>query len=640
MMNREDEVEDLGYEDEDHDMSTTVQPDTDPPPAVDEGAEDAPPQDEDAATGVEDDVNGLRDENDAEGSIPKEGEEAQEEAGATEGIDGDEVGAPAGGNDREDAPPTRIEVEENHEAAEEMGVSEGNDGEAEGASGGNDGEESSPTRIEITDGETGGGVRTEVTQPVGSTDNPPVSTDHSDGEDSPPPYGEPPSYDEAMQMQKGKSRPTSYVEATSGEDLEWDQDEGVEPTRLQARDGQDTQDRSTDIELEDVVVVPGYVRGSVADTTFSTPAHVPGSLDISSSQPSADEPGSSSWLPEIKFSEVSGRTWTIYGVSFLVAIVALLMLILLPLSFSYIEYYQYGMSKGRISEVVEYAKEIYDMGRYAIGPGKTFKRYPAHAHFVDYDRIGFFTTDRIILEARASFQYFIKQDELGLIEQKFDRSYEEIVKSVAEAALKNQGATYTTEEYFSQRGKVEQGLHDAIRLKLGGDCCPSRDECIRLSLCHLCSRNQSSCNKGFHVDVRFFQLKQLFIPSELTEKQLNVQLILEGNEEAVHRQSYQVIVKETEAITEKINNNAAEITNNGTTQARLILKKGTATANAIRESANSEGLKLLYDSLDMNNDEHKASLHWLRTIERHERLITGISFKDYIALMQGGGDDD
>ena len=69
---------------------------------------------------------------------------------------------------------------------------------------------------------------------------------------------------------------------------------------------------------------------------------------------------------------------------------------------------QFGMSKGRISQVVDYMKEIYDMGRYAIGPGKTFKRYPATAHHVNYDRLGLFTTDRIILEACVSFQYFIK----------------------------------------------------------------------------------------------------------------------------------------------------------------------------------------------------------------------------------------
>ncbi len=70
------------------------------------------------------------------------------------------------------------------------------------------------------------------------------------------------------------------------------------------------------------------------------------------------------------------------------------------------------------------------------------------------------------------------------------------------------------------------------------------------------------------------------------------------------------------------------------------MKKSTSTANAIRESAHSKGLQLLYDELDIDIENHKASLHWLRTLGRHERLIRGVSFKDYIALMQGLNDDD
>ena len=160
----------------------------------------------------------------------------------------------------------------------------------------------------------------------------------------------------------------------------------------------------------------------------------------------------------------------------------------------------------------------------------------------------------VFLTLLFSFCIYHRQDELGLIEQKYDESYTDTIKSVAEAAFKNKASTYSTEEYFSERGKVEIGLHDAVRLKLGGDCCPSRDECIRLGTCHLCSDDQATCNKGYHIDVRFFQLKQLFIPIELTRKQLSVQLMFEGNEEAKHIQAYQVYVKGTEALTEKIRN--------------------------------------------------------------------------------------
>ena len=66
------------------------------------------------------------------------------------------------------------------------------------------------------------------------------------------------------------------------------------------------------------------------------------------------------------------------------------------------------MEKGRISGVVQFAKEIYDYGRYAIGPANTFKRYPSWAHMVEFDPIDFYSADGIILQAQMSFQYFIK----------------------------------------------------------------------------------------------------------------------------------------------------------------------------------------------------------------------------------------
>ena len=100
----------------------------------------------------------------------------------------------------------------------------------------------------------------------------------------------------------------------------------------------------------------------------------------------------------------------------------------------------------------------------------------------------------------------LRQDELGLIEQKYDKSYQDIIRSVAEANIKNEAAKYTTVEYLSERAKVESYMHDAIRLKLGGDCCPSHDECIRLAMCHLCAEDQDKCNRGLHVDARYGSL--------------------------------------------------------------------------------------------------------------------------------------
>lgn len=459
-----------------------------------------------------------------------------------------------------------------------------------------------------------------------------------------PPYGSPPTYEEAVSGRGSGATPSprvqhtkSYVEAISADDLEWDRDVPVEPM--------------SSIELQEVVLDPGVerrvspTRAVVEDTSFSTPGA--GNLTVPSDARLPTYTGdtwTSSNQPNISGDDdvdfAKKKTLLIYAFSILAATVALLLVILLPLTFSYVEYYQFGMEKGRISGVVQFAKEIYDYGRYAIGPANTFKRYPAWAHMVEFDPIDFYSADGIILQAQMSFQYFIKQDELGLIEQKYDKSYQDIIRSVAEANIKNEAAKYTTVEYLSERAKVESYLHDAIRLKLGGDCCPSHNECIRLAMCHLCAEDQDKCNRGLHVDARFFQMKMLMIPDALTQRFISIQEILEQNEEAVYRQSYQLIVKETELETEQLLNKAAEIATNGTITAQLKRKQGNTTANALRESAHSRGLKLLYDAISVENDAHKSSIHLMRTLERHENLVMGSSYDAYVSLIQGLGDDD
>ena len=67
------------------------------------------------------------------------------------------------------------------------------------------------------------------------------------------------------------------------------------------------------------------------------------------------------------------------------------------------------------------------------------------------------------------FVSYNRQDELGLIEEKYDKYYHNHTISIAEATLKNQAAGYSRDEYIANRSRVEQGLHDALRLKLGGN---------------------------------------------------------------------------------------------------------------------------------------------------------------------------
>jgi len=57
------------------------------------------------------------------------------------------------------------------------------------------------------------------------------------------------------------------------------------------------------------------------------------------------------------------------GITFILMVV-----ILVPISFAYLDYYEYGLRQRKTTGAVDTAK-VYDVGRYFIGPDHTFVRY-------------------------------------------------------------------------------------------------------------------------------------------------------------------------------------------------------------------------------------------------------------------------
>lgn len=60
----------------------------------------------------------------------------------------------------------------------------------------------------------------------------------------------------------------------------------------------------------------------------------------------------------------------------------LLTIILVPLSFSYVEYYEYGLAKRKSTGSVR-TDRVYPRGRYSLGPDMTFLKYQADSHHKD-----------------------------------------------------------------------------------------------------------------------------------------------------------------------------------------------------------------------------------------------------------------
>jgi hypothetical protein len=104
-----------------------------------------------------------------------------------------------------------------------------------------------------------------------------------------------------------------------------------------------------------------------------------------------------------------------------------LAVILVPLSFSYVNYYEYGLAKTKATGRVDTSK-VYSRGRYALGVTKGFLKYQADAHHENFDELSVFSAGEsnssigLAFKVDVDFTFLLKEDEVGFVHQELASS--------------------------------------------------------------------------------------------------------------------------------------------------------------------------------------------------------------------------
>lgn len=311
-----------------------------------------------------------------------------------------------------------------------------------------------------------------------------------------------------------------------------------------------------------------------------------------------------------------------------------LIVILVPMSFHGLEYYEYGFKRQKSTGSVDLS-QVYTVGKHFIGPDFEFKVFKADAHMVKLNNIAAFTQDKLEVTVDATFQYYLRKRDLALLHQAYDIHYEDVMVSSSIDALKGSVTVFTTRQLFGNRSHVEETLFKAVRERLGGTCCPDPKDCILYKNgCPTDCKEGADCTdkyKGIYVDVRYFQLGYVNIPGDVEERFLRALTLQEDALKEQLLQDAQVVRKETDAKVRKIKNEAAEISQNAESQAELLRIVSRANYTNTVELARSKGLQSLYSSLGITNQEHKNSFDYLRTLRGLDNVHLTVDFQQRIA---------
>ncbi|XP_045165705.1 uncharacterized protein LOC123529441 [Mercenaria mercenaria] len=319
--------------------------------------------------------------------------------------------------------------------------------------------------------------------------------------------------------------------------------------------------------------------------------------------------------------------------SVIFAILAVLTaVIVIPMSFSYLEYYEYGFKQQKSTGKV-WLENIYTGKRYFLGPDYNFLVYPADSQPLDLIKIDVFTKDKLEVALSAHMQYFLRKDELTLLHKTFNVYFDDVMKTSAVDALKGAIPIFTTRELIQNRSSVEKVLHSAVRQRLGGECC--RPDCSQYGqACPEGCKPVPLCtdkDKGLHADVVHFQLGKYYIPSPVETRYMEALVLQETTLREQLLQNASVVRKETQAIVKEIKNQAREITSNATAKANLITRVANADYRKSIEEARIIGLARCLSSLNITDEEKKISFDYLRALLDNGKVRLNINFDQLIA---------
>eukprot|EP00591_Stephanopyxis_turris_P004344 CAMPEP_0195519372 /NCGR_PEP_ID=MMETSP0794_2-20130614/14609_1 /TAXON_ID=515487 /ORGANISM="Stephanopyxis turris, Strain CCMP 815" /LENGTH=315 /DNA_ID=CAMNT_0040648511 /DNA_START=24 /DNA_END=971 /DNA_ORIENTATION=+ len=279
--------------------------------------------------------------------------------------------------------------------------------------------------------------------------------------------------------------------------------------------------------------------------------------------------------------------------------------IILPLSFAYIDYYEYGLRQRKTTSQVS-TDVVYSQGRYFVGPDIGFLKYQADAHPLHFDNIGVFSdggSESIGLSFQIDLDltYFLKKDQVGQLYRDLAKGYENVVISRTNDAIKNSAITVTFKDYFEDRKRVESQFREAVIKRWDED-------------------------PPLHCLLDQFHLGRIRIPDSVARKQLESLVQVERNDKESFLQQARIEREMTEVHVNSIRLQKEKILQNTRAEAKLLTANANVKADQIKTDASINGISALLDAVNITSQEHFTAFNYIRNLQNREQLDLAISY--------------
>lgn len=247
--------------------------------------------------------------------------------------------------------------------------------------------------------------------------------------------------------------------------------------------------------------------------------------------------------------------------------VSLLLIILLPLSFQNVEYFEVAFFKRRTTGTISRDK-VFAAGRHMIGPDAMFVKFPASEQTVDFKDMSVWTkTERLTEEKQGaagtaisvdiSFQYRLRPEELSDLYASVALAYAPFIENVATTVIKNVSTSFTAEEWTKDRVAIQQSLRENV---------------------------DAALNRA-HADCKLLQLRKVSFPATYVQRMLAAAVQIQSNQAEESRQQSKLIRDQTELEVKKVENEANLVRDTAYAKANLTITQAKSRVQAENNKA-------------------------------------------------------
>lgn len=260
----------------------------------------------------------------------------------------------------------------------------------------------------------------------------------------------------------------------------------------------------------------------------------------------------------------------------------LLIVILIPISFEYVNYNELAFSQNSISNKVDLT-EVYEPGRYYVGPSVSMIRFPRQYQtesFAGSSALAVFNSEGQEINVEIHFQYRIRPEQLVNLMETYGTNYVTKVRTIAEATLKNSAIVYSIHEYVRNRTAITEAFNQNITIAMD----------------------------GIFLDVEPYklQLGEIQIPSSQVDKFMEDAVIKQNAQQSDFEQQATVVRETTAKEVAEIDANATYVTREAAARADRIIAEANAEAERILAVAYGDGWVEAMQGLGITDEEDQG----------------------------------